>query len=118
MRNDLDQKARKNLFKGEERLLTKPQALARLINLALADIMLSHNEVVTLGEDIGKKGGVYSVTTGLQHKFGPARVLDTLLDEQSILGLAMGLAHNGFLPIPEIQFLGKSYLSEAFSFSQ
>lgn len=110
--NDLDQKARKNLFKGEERLLTKPQALARLINLALADIMLSHNEVVTLGEDIGKKGGVYSVTTGLQHKFGPARVLDTLLDEQSILGLAMGLAHNGFLPIPEIQFLAYVHNAE------
>ena len=110
--NDLDQKARKNLFKGEERLLTKPQALARLINLALADIMLSHNEVVTLGEDIGKKGGVYSVTTGLQHKFGPARVLDTLLDEQSILGLAMGLAHKGFLPIPEIQFLAYVHNAE------
>jgi len=107
-----DQKIRENLFKGEERLLNKPQAMARLINLALADIMLSHTEVVTLGEDIGKKGGVYSVTTGLQNKFGPARVLDTLLDEQSILGLAMGLAHNGFLPIPEIQFLAYVHNAE------
>jgi 2-oxoisovalerate dehydrogenase E1 component len=65
-----------------------------------------------LGEDIGKKGGVYSVTTGLQKKFGPARVLDTILDEQSILGLAMGLAHNGFLPIPEIQFLAYVHNAE------
>jgi 2-oxoisovalerate dehydrogenase E1 component len=111
-KNEFDEEARKKLFEGEERLLAKPQALARLINLALADIMLSHNEVVTLGEDIGKKGGVYSVTTGLQNKFGPARVLDTLLDEQSILGLAMGLAHNGFLPIPEIQFLAYVHNAE------
>lgn len=111
-KNSIGTKDRETLFKGEERLLKKPQAMARLINLALADIMLTHNEVVTLGEDIGKKGGVYSVTTGLQKKFGPARVLDTLLDEQSILGIAMGYAHNGFLPIPEIQFLAYVHNAE------
>ncbi len=104
--------ARQTLFKGEERLLSNPQSMARLINLALADIMLMYTDVVALGEDIGRKGGVYSVTTGLQKKFGPARVLDTLLDEQSIFGLAMGLAHNGFIPIPEIQFLAYVHNAE------
>ncbi len=104
--------AREELFQGEERLLNRPQPLARLINLALADILLQYPEVVVLGEDVGKKGGVYSVTTGLQKKFGPARVLDTLLDEQSILGLAMGLSHNGFIPIPEIQFLAYVHNAE------
>jgi len=111
-KKDLSSEDRLNLFKGEERLLKKPQAMARLINLALAEIMQTHNEVVTLGEDIGRKGGVYSVTTGLQLKFGPARVLDTLLDEQSILGISMGYAHNGFLPIPEIQFLAYVHNAE------
>jgi len=63
------------------------------------------------GEDIGGKGGVYGVTTKLQGRFGPRRVIDTLLDEQSILGLAIGMGHNGLLPIPEIQFL--AYLHNA-----
>ena len=107
-----DNQSRQQMFKGEQRLLEKPQHMARLINLCLADILLANKEVVVLGEDVGKKGGVYSVTTGLQKKFGPARVLDTLLDEQSILGLALGLAHNGFVPIPEIQFLAYVHNAE------
>ena len=89
----------------------KPVPLARHLNLALADLMRDHPEAVVFGEDVGRKGGVYSVTTGLQKTFGPARVLDTLLDEQTILGLALGLSQNGFLPIPEIQFL--AYLHNA-----
>jgi 2-oxoisovalerate dehydrogenase E1 component len=64
-----------------------------------------------MGEDVGRKGGVYGVTQKLQARFGPDRVIDTLLDEQSILGLGIGMAHNGFLPIPEIQFL--AYLHNA-----
>jgi len=104
--------ARQQMLEGEQRLHDKPQHMARLINLCLADVLLSNNDVVVLGEDVGKKGGVYSVTTGLQKKFGPARVLDTLLDEQSILGLALGLAHNGFVPIPEIQFLAYVHNAE------
>ena len=85
--------------------------MARLINLALADILLQYPKTIVFGEDVSKLGGVYSVTSGLREKFGPLRVMDTLLDEQSILGLAIGLAHNGFLPIPEIQFL--AYLHNA-----
>ncbi len=107
-----DEPARQQMFQGEHRLLEKPQHMARLINLCLADLLLANNDIVVLGEDVGKKGGVYSVTTGLQRKFGPARVLDTLLDEQSILGLALGLSHNGFIPIPEIQFLAYVHNAE------
>ncbi|MFN7324117.1 MAG: alpha-ketoacid dehydrogenase subunit beta, partial [Sphingomonadales bacterium] len=55
--------------------------------------------------------GVYGVTQGLQEKFGAARVFDTLLDEQTILGLAIGMGHNGFVPVPEIQIL--AYLHNA-----
>jgi 2-oxoisovalerate dehydrogenase E1 component len=91
--------------------MERPQHLARLINWALTDLMLEHSEIVIAGQDVGVKGGVYGVTQRLHQRFGPSRVIDTLLDEQSILGLAIGLAHNGFVPIPEIQFL--AYLHNA-----
>lgn len=63
------------------------------------------------GEDVAKKGGVYRVTADLQARFGQRRVFDSLLDETTILGTAIGLAHNGFIPVPEIQFL--AYLHNA-----
>jgi 2-oxoisovalerate dehydrogenase E1 component len=85
--------------------------MGKLINWALTDLMLDHPEVVMMGEDVGLKGGVYGVTQKIQKRFGPARVIDSLLDEQSILGLAIGMGHNGFIPIPEIQFL--AYLHNA-----
>jgi len=93
------------------RAMDKPQHMAKQINLALSDLMLAHNDLVMAGEDIGRKGGVYGVTQKLQQRFGSGRVIDTLLDEQSILGLAIGMAHNGFVAIPEIQFL--AYLHNA-----
>ena len=96
---------------SDMRAMKQPQHMARLINFALTDLMLEHREIVMAGEDIGPKGGVYGVTQRLHARFGPARMIDTLLDEQSILGLAIGLAHNGLLPIPEIQFL--AYLHNA-----
>ncbi|MEZ5840014.1 MAG: thiamine pyrophosphate-dependent enzyme [Hyphomicrobiales bacterium] len=96
---------------GDLEAMQKPQHMARLINWALADLMLEHGEIVLCGEDIGPKGGVYNVTSKLHARFGGDRVINTLLDEQSILGLAIGLAHNGFLPVPEIQFL--AYLHNA-----
>jgi 2-oxoisovalerate dehydrogenase E1 component len=73
--------------------------------------MLQYPGISLFGEDVAQKGGVYGVTQGLQDKFGAARVFNTLLDEQTILGLAIGMGHNGFLPIPEIQFL--AYLHNA-----
>jgi len=93
------------------RAMEQPQHMAKLINFALTDLMLEHQEIVLAGEDIGCKGGVYGVTQRLHQRLGASRVIDTLLDEQSILGLAIGLAHNGFIPIPEIQFL--AYLHNA-----
>ena len=103
--------ARAALFGSDMRAMDTPQPMSRLINWALADLMLTHQEIVLAGEDIGRKGGVYGVTQKLQARFGAGRVVDTLLDEQSILGLAIGMAQNGFLPIPEIQFL--AYLHNA-----
>jgi 2-oxoisovalerate dehydrogenase E1 component len=102
---------RKALFVKDERNLAKPVTLAKSINFALADIMLQYPNTALFGEDVARKGGVYGVTQGLQSKFGAARVFDTLLDEQTILGLAIGMAHNGFVPIPEVQFL--AYLHNA-----
>ena len=86
---------------------TAPNArtLAGSINAALADELLRRPELLVFGEDVGRKGGVYNVTNGLQRRFGAARVFDTLLDETSILGIAQGAAHIGLLPVPEIQYL-------------
>jgi len=81
------------------------RTLAAHINAALADELLRRPNMLLFGEDVGKKGGVYGLTMGLQKRFGVARVFDTLLDETSILGLAQGSAHIGFLPVPEIQYL-------------
>lgn len=85
--------------------------LADSINRALADAMLADPRVIVFGEDVGRKGGVYGVTRGLARRFGAARVFDTLLDEQSILGVALGAAVSGLLPVPEIQYL--AYLHNA-----
>jgi 2-oxoisovalerate dehydrogenase E1 component len=79
--------------------------VAQAINRALADILSIHPETLVFGEDVARKGGVYGVTRGLVNKAGPARVFDTLLDEQAILGLALGAGISGLLPIPEIQYL-------------
>ena len=103
--------ARDELFAKDARNLAKPVTLAKSINFALADLMQRYPNISLFGEDVARKGGVYGVTQGLQEKFGAARVFDTLLDEQTILGLAIGLGHNGFVPIPEIQFL--AYLHNA-----
>ncbi|MBS0565729.1 MAG: MFS transporter, partial [Proteobacteria bacterium] len=91
--------------------MDEPQIMSRLINWALTDLMLEHPEIVMMGEDVGRKGGVYGVTQKLYTRFGQDRMIDTLLDEQSILGLAIGMAQNGFVPMPEIQFL--AYLHNA-----
>jgi len=103
---------REKLFVHEKHNLAKKQHLAKLINWTLLDAMAEQKNIVMLGEDIARKGGVYNVTTKLCERFGKNRVLNTLLDEQSILGGAIGLAHNGFLPIPEIQFLAYVHNAE------
>jgi 2-oxoisovalerate dehydrogenase E1 component len=100
------------LFAHEKHNMTKKQHLAKLINWTLMDLMAEQKNIVICGEDVGKKGGVYNVTSKLCEKFGKNRVINTLLDEQSILGLAIGLAHNNFLPMPEIQFLAYVHNAE------
>ncbi len=85
--------------------------LAESINRTLVDVLAATPNSLVFGEDVGAKGGVYGVTRGLQKRFGAARVFDSLLDEQSILGLALGLGVSGLLPIPEIQYL--AYLHNA-----
>ena len=103
--------ARAQVFGSDMRAMAELQPMSRLINWALTDLMLTHGDIALMGEDVGLKGGVYGVTQKLCDRFGSDRVIDTLLDEQSILGLAIGMAHNGFIPMPEIQFL--AYLHNA-----
>ncbi len=103
--------ARAAAFGADLKAMDEPQIMSRLINWALTDLMLTHPEIVMMGEDVGRKGGVYGVTQKLTARFGQSRMIDTLLDEQSILGLAIGMAQNGFVPLPEIQFL--AYLHNA-----
>lgn len=86
--------------------------LAQTINRALSEQLEASSDVVMFGEDVARKGGVYGVTRGLQKRFGADRVFDTLLDEQSILGLALGASLNGRFPIPEIQYLAYFHNAE------
>jgi 2-oxoisovalerate dehydrogenase E1 component len=92
--------------------LEKPMHLAKLVNMALHETLQRYPGAVVFGEDVAQKGGVYNVTEGLYKKFGPRRVFNSPLDEQTILGTAIGFAHNGFLPIPEIQFLAYVHNAE------
>jgi 2-oxoisovalerate dehydrogenase E1 component len=85
--------------------------LAESINATLSDALAVRPEVLVFGEDVGRKGGVYGVTRGLQRRFGITRVFDSLLDEQTILGVALGCGVSGLLPVPEIQYL--AYLHNA-----
>ena len=109
--NGPSKEEREAVFGVDFQHLDTPQPMNKLISWTLTDLMLEHGEVLCMGEDVGTKGGVYGATQKLIDRFGPDRMIDTLLDEQSILGLAIGMAHNGFVPIPEIQFL--AYLHNA-----
>ncbi|MUL83073.1 MULTISPECIES: thiamine pyrophosphate-dependent enzyme [unclassified Mycolicibacterium] len=79
--------------------------LAQAINTSLHDVLREYPQALVFGEDVARKGGVYGLTRGLQKSFGAARVFDTILDEQTILGLALGAGVNGLLAMPEIQYL-------------
>src|SRR5512136_2028163 len=83
--------------------------MVEAINLALREEMERDNRIVVLGEDVGREGGVFRVTDGLQEKFGADRVVDTPLAESGIVGTALGMAIYGLLPIAEIQFDGFLY---------
>ena len=79
------------------------------INDALMYEMGKDESVMVLGEDVGHEGGVFRATTGLQEKYGKARVVDTPLSENGIVGTSIGLALNGMKPVAEIQFSGFAY---------
>ncbi len=83
--------------------------LVEAINQALHYEMQADPDVVVLGEDIAKNGGVFRATVGLLDKFGPERVRDTPLAESMIGGLAIGMAIEGLKPVAEFQFMGFSY---------
>ncbi|MFZ0626895.1 MAG: alpha-ketoacid dehydrogenase subunit beta [Acidimicrobiia bacterium] len=83
--------------------------LAQALNGALSTALESDDRVVLLGEDIGRTGGVFRITDGLQVKFGQNRVFDTPVAESGIIGAAFGMAVAGLRPVAELQFLGFSY---------
>ncbi|MFN8167861.1 MAG: alpha-ketoacid dehydrogenase subunit beta [Candidatus Nanopelagicales bacterium] len=83
--------------------------MAKAINAGLRRALEDDDKVLLMGEDIGKLGGVFRVTDGLQKDFGEARVIDSPLAESGILGTAVGLAMRGFRPVVEIQFDGFVY---------
>jgi pyruvate dehydrogenase E1 component beta subunit len=83
--------------------------LSRALNEGLRKAMENDPKVLIMGEDVGKLGGVFRVTDGLQKDFGEARVLDTPLAESGIVGTAIGLALRGYRPVCEIQFDGFVY---------
>ena len=95
------------VFGGEAKLPENlpPRHLAIQINQALHDLLAKYPQALLFGEDVAQKGGVYTVTKGLNKTFKGSRVFNTLLDETMILGLAQGYANMGMLPMPEIQYL-------------
>ncbi|MBT4760289.1 MAG: MFS transporter [Bdellovibrionaceae bacterium] len=103
--SEVESQTRMDCFGRDYKKLSNPQHMAKLLNWGLQDILLRYSNTLVFGEDVAQKGGVYHVTDDLYKKFGTRRVFNSPLDETAILGTAIGLAHNGFLPIPEIQFL-------------
>jgi pyruvate dehydrogenase E1 component beta subunit len=83
--------------------------LVEAVNQALAYEMQADDNVVLLGEDIAKNGGVFRSTVGLLERFGPQRVLDTPLAESMIAGVSIGMAMQGLKPVAEFQFMGFMY---------
>ncbi|GAB3587255.1 alpha-ketoacid dehydrogenase subunit beta [Calidifontibacter terrae] len=90
-------------------MATQKMTLAKGINSGLRKAMENDPKVVLMGEDVGKLGGVFRITEGLQKDFGEDRVIDTPLAESGIVGTAVGLAMRGYRPVVEIQFDGFIY---------
>src|SRR6185312_13696464 len=99
---------------AQEPFLTRVPAvadstMAHAINQALHDAMAADDRVLVFGEDVARLGGVFRVTEGLAETFGEQRCFDTPLAESAIIGIAIGMAIRGYVPVPEIQFDGFSY---------
>ncbi len=106
-----DDESRRRFWSGPLPESGPPLPLAGHVNRTLGDLLCRYPELLVFGMDVGKKGGVYGLTRELERRAGMARVFDTILDEQTILGLAIGAAQAGFLPVAEIQYL--AYLHNA-----
>jgi 2-oxoisovalerate dehydrogenase E1 component subunit beta len=89
--------------------MTETLTLGKALNLGLRRAMEDDSKVILMGEDIGKLGGVFRITDGLQKDFGDERVIDTPLAESGIVGTAIGLCLRGYRPVVEIQFDGFVY---------
>ncbi|MGK5530750.1 alpha-ketoacid dehydrogenase subunit beta [Streptomyces sp. URMC 129] len=87
-------------------MAAETMAMAKALNSSLRRAMESDPKVLVMGEDVGRLGGVFRITDGLQKDFGEERVIDTPLAESGIIGTAIGLALRGYRPIAEIQFDG------------
>ena len=88
---------------------TESLTLVEAVGEGLRTAMEAHDDVVVIGEDVGRNGGVFRATEGLWEAFGDDRVIDTPLAESGIVGAAIGLALSGMRPVAEIQFMGFSY---------
>jgi 2-oxoisovalerate dehydrogenase E1 component beta subunit len=89
--------------------MSQTMTIAKGINSGLRKVMEDDPKVLVMGEDVGKLGGVFRVTDGLQKDFGEDRVIDTPLAESGIIGTAIGMALRGYRPVCEIQFDGFIY---------
>jgi pyruvate dehydrogenase E1 component beta subunit len=92
-----------------DRVPSAKTTLVQAVNQAMADAMEADSDVVLLGQDVGKCGGVFRATEGLLERFGKERVMDTPLAESAIVGCAVGMAIYGIKPIAELQFSGFAY---------
>ncbi|MET8352810.1 MULTISPECIES: alpha-ketoacid dehydrogenase subunit beta [unclassified Micromonospora] len=90
-------------------MATETLTLGKALNTGLRRALENDPKVVIMGEDVGKLGGVFRITDGLQKDFGDQRVIDTPLAESGIIGTAVGLAIRGYRPVCEIQFDGFVY---------
>ncbi|WP_435334606.1 alpha-ketoacid dehydrogenase subunit beta [Haloarchaeobius sp. TZWWS8] len=88
---------------------TENLTLVQAVRDGLATEMSNDDDVIVMGEDVGKNGGVFRATEGLYDEFGEDRVIDTPLAESGIIGTAIGMAAYGLKPVPEIQFMGFIY---------
>ena len=88
---------------------TKKLSLVQAVTDGLRTMMKERQEIIVMGEDVGRNGGVFRATEGLLEEFGEQRIIDTPLSEAGIVGTGIGLAINGFIPVVEMQFLGFIY---------
>lgn len=106
-----DAEARRRFWAGKLPEARRAAPLGVNLNRALGDLLVKYPELLVFGEDVAKKGGVYGLTRDLVRRSKRGRVFDTLLDEQTVLGTAIGAGQLGLLPIAEIQYL--AYLHNA-----